>query len=356
MTDILYCDMEGRFSENWRTIAATLFSVILIVGVFVLARGIEFPSVAQASAETALLQAIASKDVDGDGLPDWEEALYGTSPSVVDTFNLGMTDGEAVAKGLIVPKAIADMQITTATPTESNGVDYAADGLTPPNEGTLTDSFAKNFFALYLTAKEANGGKDLSPNQTSALAEQAIGQFIQNFVPASAFKKAEDLKVAGTGSDAMRAFAVAAEAVLKKNATSATMSEIEYFQSAIQGDTSAVTHLTALAKMYRDTAAGFAVLPVPSELAATHLVIVNSIMRLGTIDADFARVNSDPLAAMLALQQYRETELAAEQAFTTLYRIYAANGIVLQRGAPGAAFVNLMVDITARQQAATKTP
>jgi hypothetical protein len=348
--------MGGRFSENWRTIAATLFSVALIVGVYVLARGIESPSVAQASTEAALLQAIASKDSDGDGLPDWEEALYGTSSSAVDTFSLGMTDGEAVAKGLVVPKAIADVQVTTAAPTANSGVDYAADGLTPPSEGTLTDSFAKNFFALYINAKEANGSKDLSSAQTSALAEQAMSQFIQNFIPAADFKKSGDLKIVGAGPDAMRAFAVAAEAVLKKNSTIATMSEIEYFQSALQGDASAVTHLTELAKMYRGSAAGLAALPVPAELAAIHLAIVNSVMRLGTIDADFARVNSDPLAAMLALQQYRETELAAEHAFTTLYRTYAASGIVLPTGTPGAAFVNVMVDITARQQAATKNP
>ena len=93
-----------------------LFSTVLVVGVYMFARSVESPSLAQASTEAALLQAIAAKDSDGDGLSDWEEQLYGTSPTTTDTFKLGMTDGEAVARGLVVPKAIADIPIATSSP------------------------------------------------------------------------------------------------------------------------------------------------------------------------------------------------------------------------------------------------
>lgn len=354
---ILDIDTMGQILRNWRVLAAAFFSAVLVIGAYMLARGVESPSTAQASAETALLQAIAAKDSDGDGLPDWEEALYGADPRVTDTFHLGMTDGEAVAKGLIVPKAIADITVATSTPTTRNGIDYAAAGLAAPTEGTLTDAFAKSFFTLYVAAKQANGGTDLTADQTSVLANQALSQFFQNLVPATDFKTVTDLNVSGTGPDALRAFAVAAEAVLKKNTTDATMSEIEYFQAALEsGDASAITHLASLAKAYRNSAAGLAMLPVPQELAATDLAIVNAIMRLSEIDADFARVNTDPLAAMLALQQFRQTELAGEQAFTALADTYAAEGIVLPNGTPGASFVNIMANIAARQQAATQTP
>ena len=51
----------GQILRNWRVLVATLFSVVLIVGSFMLARGIESPSHAQATTETALLRAIATK-------------------------------------------------------------------------------------------------------------------------------------------------------------------------------------------------------------------------------------------------------------------------------------------------------
>lgn len=352
---MLTSDMHREIFKNWRILSATLFSVVLIVSVYVFAHGLELPKLAQASTETALLQVIATKDSDSDGLSDWEESLYGTDPHNTDTFHLGMTDGAAVARGLIVPKAIVAIPAATSTPGKSGGIDYAAKGLTPPTGGTLTDVFAKNFFSLYITAKQTNGGAVLTSDQTSALAVEAASQLSQEIVPAADFKKAADIKVSGTGADALRAFAVAAEAVLKKNKTAAQMSEIEYFQSAVQdGNTTALAHLASLAEAYRASAVGLAALPVPKELAAIDLVIINSIMRLSEIDNDFARVNIDPLTAMLALNQFRQTELSGEQAFTTLADIYAASGVVLPNGAPGASFVNLIANITAGQQAAAK--
>lgn len=336
----------GRILENWRVPAAGLFAVILIGGAYVLARGIGSPPAVEASTETALLKAIATKDSDNDGLPDWEESLYGTDPHNSDSFKLGLTDGEAVAKGLIVPKAIAN--IPNATSTQS------------ANSGTLTETFAENFFMLYLSAKQANNGVDLTSDQTSTLAEQAVNQFLQTFVPASDFKTAEDIKISGTGPDALRVFAIAAEAVFRNSKDKdeeATMSDLEYFQSAIQGDdATAPAHLVSLAKTYRSSAAGLAVLPVPKELATDDLVLVNAIMRLGGIYSDFARVGTDPLGAMLALQQYQQTELAAEQAFIDLYKVYATSGVVIPNGTPGASFVNLMTNIGAQQKAATQTP
>src|SRR3990167_6408014 len=134
----------GQILQNWRILVSASLSIVLIVGAFLLARSVESPNSARASTESALLQAIAVRDSDGDGLPDWEEALYGTSPSITDSFNLGMTDGEAVARGLVVPKAIADIPVATSSP-----ISYNAEGLPlTPAEGTLTAAFAKSFFTI----------------------------------------------------------------------------------------------------------------------------------------------------------------------------------------------------------------
>ena len=123
------------------------------------------------------------------------------------------------------------------------------------------------------------------------------------------------------------------------------MSDLEYLQSAVEGsDATATTHLASLAKAYRDSAAGLAVLPVPKELATIHLAIVNSIMRLSEIDTDFARVDTDPLAAILALQQFSQTDLAGAQAFTALADVYVAESVILSAGMPGAAYVNLIAN------------
>jgi hypothetical protein len=334
-------------------VAAALFSAVIVVGAYVLARGVESPDVAQASTETALLQAVATKDSDGDGLPDWEEMLYGTDPHNPDTFHLGITDGEAVAKGLIVPKAIVDVPVATSSPAVAG-----TDGLPPaPAEGTLTSAFAKSFFTSYLAAKQAKGGGALSESDIKNVSNQALGSLSSAVATAPDFKSSKDIKVSGSGSVAMKAFAVSAEAVLIKNANNATKTPLGYLKSILQdNDTTAIAHLSSLAKSYRGSAAGLAALPVPEELAVANLALINALMRMSEVTNDFTRADSDPLATILALQQYVSVAQALGTAFINIGTAYATAGVSIPAGAPGASFVNLIADVTASQSAGAKKP
>lgn len=332
----------GQILQNHRVLVAAVLAAVLISGSYILAREIKSPEVAQASAETALLQAVASKDSDGDGLPDWEETLYGTDPHNPDTFHLGMTDGEAVKKGLIVPKAISDIQ--TATSSASAGTD----GLPPPPaEGTLTADFAKNFFTQYLAAKQANGGADLSESDMKSVADKAVGS-LSSVALAPDYKSVNDLTVSSSSADSFRAFAVDAEAVFMKNTTNATKTPLGYLKSILQdNDKTASEHLLSVAGMYRSTAAGLAALTVPKELAEADIVLVNALMRMSQITLDFTKADSDPLSAILALQQYTDVARELADAFTNIGKAYSAAGISLHAGEPGASFVNFAADTTA---------
>ncbi len=347
--------MEGRFIGNWRVITATLFSAVLIVGAYVFAHNVESPPVAQASEETALLQAIATKDSNGDGLPDWEKVLYGipVTSTTTDYFHLGMTDGTAVAKGLIVPKAIADITVATSSPA---GVIVDPSLPPAPADGTLTAAFAKNFFTLYLAARQNNGGADLSESQMNDVANQALSSLSSAVTSTPDFKSLRDLTISGSSPEELKAFAVSAEAVLRKNKADATTSELTYLKNAIlNNDSTALSHIASIAKGYRDSAVGLSVLPVPKELAADDLTLINSMMRVSQITTDFTKVETDTLTTMLALQQYPQVVVTLGNAFIDIGKIYAADGISLPAGAPGASFVNLVSDL-AKEQAAAKKP
>ncbi|MBI4065603.1 hypothetical protein HY412_00210 [Candidatus Kaiserbacteria bacterium] len=341
----------GQILRNWRISAATVFSVILIIGAYLLARNIGAPPFAEASAETALLKAIAARDSDADGLPDWEELLYGTDSRVTDTFKLGMTDGEAVKRGLIVPKAIANIPAASSSPLSLN-----EDGLpNAPGPGTLTAAFAENFFTLFVSAKAANGGGDLTESQMNDIANQALNSLASIVAPAPDYKSANDIKVIESSPESLKEFAVKAEAVFLNNTGTASKSEILYLQDAIEkNDDTAFQHIVSIAKMYRGAAVGLAVLPVPSELAADTLALINALMRVSAIASDFAKANTDPLATMLALRQYPDAVLALGNAFINIGKIYKDAGISLKEGEAGASFVNMIENIAAKQQADKK--
>lgn len=347
----------GRILGHWRTLLASLFAVSVIAGAYVLARGIESPSVAQASTETELLKAIATKDSTGDGLPDWQKALYGIplDATTTDYFHLGMTDGEAVAKGLIVPKAIATIPATVPASSATNS---GTDGLPPaPAEGTLTAAFAQSFFALYLQAKQSAGGADLTEAQMGEVANQAIATLRNGVSSAPDFKTASDLTVVGSGKDALLSFAAAAEGVLLKNTASATTSELVYLKEAlINNHPEALTHIESIASAYRAGAAGLAALSVPQEIATGDVHLINALMRVGEITTDFSRVHDDPLAAILALGQYAHAVAALAEAFHELGIVYLAAGIMPASGTPGAAFVKTLESTPLPSSASHTTP
>jgi hypothetical protein len=339
--------MQETSPLDWRIVSATLFSVVLIVGAYMLARSAGSPPIAQASSETALLQAIATRDSNGDGLPDWQKALYGIplTSTTTDYYHLGMTDGEAVARGLIVPRAIADIAVATSS---SSSVIIDPSLPPAPAVGTLTDTFAKTFFSLYMNAKAANNGVELSETQVNDLAAQALATLSSTITSTPNYKSARDLAISGSGADVLRAFAASAEAVILKNKSDTNKNEILYLQDIVEkNDTTASSHLVSIAKAYRDSAVGLAALPVPSELAANDLVLINTMIRLSEITSDFARVNTDPLPAMIALQQYMPTSQALANVFSDIATTYAASGVTLPTGTPGALFVNMVANLKA---------
>lgn len=328
----------GQILRNWRALIAVVFSIVLIGGSFILARGIESPPVAQASTESALLQSIAAKDSDGDGLSDWEEMLYGTDPHIVDTGKLGMSDGVAVARGLYVPKAIIDLPVPASV---HNSTDE--NGLPPSKDGTLTDSFVGQFASLYFAAREANGNKDLSDAELEIIAEQSINSLSSLVAVASDYKNAADITTLGSGTDSFIEFAIHIEQLLLLNKANAKKSEVAYLKDAVeQNDMSAIPHIASLAKMYRDVAVGIAQISVPKDLVPEDVALINSMMRISQLTSDFASLNDDPLSTIIALEQYPDAVNALASAYTNVGKRYAEAGIVLEAGTPGAAFVNLI--------------
>lgn len=333
----------GRILENWRTLIASLFAVILIGSAYLLARSVDAPPTAKASTETELLKAIATKDSTGDGLPDWQKALYGIplNATTTDYFHLGMTDGEAVAKGLIVPKAIANIPVATSSPVTSG-----TDGLPPPPAaGTLTAAFSQTFLTLYMQAKQNAGGGDLTEAQMNDVATQALNSLKATVSVAPDFKKVSDLMVSGSGKDALLAYAASAEDVFLKNTANATTTELAYLKNALNSDKpeSALSHIASISKAYQAGAIGLAALPVPKELAASDLLLINALMRLGQITSDFTRVNDDPLAAILALGQYSDALMALSKGFQDMGAIYVATGATPAPTTPGSQFVKALL-------------
>lgn len=324
----------GGILRNWRVLGAALVAVAVIGGSYLIARGINDPSVAEASAETALLQAAASRDSTGDGLPDWQKVLYGIplDATTTDYFHLGMTDGEAVAKGLVVPKAVANTSSSAAS----------------TDNGTLSDSFSKAFFSLYLNAKQANGGVELSSDQTQSLANEAFNQFLETFVPSGDSKSLQDLKIAGTGKDALMSFAADASTVLARYSVKKQVDEIKDLEAILTNtDPQKSSELSAIATMYQNYATGLSALTIPNELAEPMLRLINALALRATVYKNIAGYGTDPMLALVSVQQIAPSEIAWLTAFKDIGTIYADDGITAVPRTPSALFIQIALKVRA---------
>ncbi len=332
--------------KRWGIQIATLFIVVIIVGAYLFGTGALKPHYADAISTTALLQSMATQDSDHDGLPNWEEALYGTNPYKADTFGLGMTDGEAVAKGLIVPKAFtipnSVATTTVATTTTSFGP------ISTP--GSLTNIFAKNLLANYLTQKALNHGAKFSKQQLANIVQQAMNQISASNIPETPYRTLAQIKVSGSGAVAMRAYVANVQKAFSKYTIPQDKGELVYLQEAEQGTgTTPLAHIRAVAGIYQDGASVLAQMVVPIEVRQAHFELVNAYARMANVLYGLAKLNTDPITAMLALSEYKKDVMSGVKAFTDLANAFQSAGVILTKNDPGYSFVNLISNVTQRQ-------
>lgn len=199
-------------------------------------------SAAGAESTHDILVSYASKDTDADGLPDWQEALYGTDPTNAHSVNPSATDAEAVAQGLVKPK----FATATSTPVDTSVIPGVQAGPT-----TLTDQFSKSLFGQYLKNR---GPNQPTPAEIATFVEQGVAQLKQSQATQDAFNQGQ-VRVSGTGPDALLVYAGDAEKAIYGVKITATRSEIEYFSDAVnKGDLKGLKQIKSLSDSYSQMA------------------------------------------------------------------------------------------------------
>lgn len=311
--------------------SSCLIAVVLI-GTAYVSSGPSFLSAKSVGAESThdLLVSYASKDTDSDGLPDWQEALYGTDPSNAHSVNASVTDGEAVAQGLVAPK----FRNATTTPVDSSVIPG-------PNAGpqTLTDQFGKELFGQYLKAR---GSGEPSSADVATFVEQGVSSLRKSQAVQNAFNQGQ-VKVSGTGPDALLTYAASVEKIITKIDAGKSKDEIGYFSDAVYKNDP--TSLAAVQKYAKDYAiAGKALMDVsaPKELATAHLRLANSLMQVSESLNDMSALKTDPLRAMLGMATYKDTSAEGRGALSDIWQVFHAENVVPSPGTTGSTFYHYL--------------
>ena len=225
---------------------------------------------------------LIQKDSDNDGVPDWEEALWGTDPHNRMTF-AGLTDAAYIA----------------GKKKELN-IDQTKDEAGE----TETDKFAKEFFTAYVAMK-ASGTVD--PDAINNFSN-SLGQSVVNPTLIDLYTT-KDVKTSTDNSATEKTKYYNAVKKLFENAKSEGVGdELTIINNQIAGphDDTNQDQLNKISKAYENFASSVIKLTVPSDLAGEHLKIANDATNTGISIQGMTKVTSDPIVGLSGVSQYQK--------------------------------------------------
>lgn len=296
-----------------RTRTISILVAVLIAGGFIgtafyLTTSSSLLSSVTAQSTDELLREYAALDSDGDGLPDWQEALYGTDPHNPESVQPGMTDAEAVRSGLVEPLFLTEASVAASM----ENVDIPGATAAP---NSLTDRFSRLFFEQYLSSRQSRepSAEEMADFVTAA-SRELVESGTVTFLSTSAVVRSRDDAIAAGE------YVRAVDAVLLSSGGAAGKDELDAFRRLMNGETSAAAEIISIADVYRTSAEGMRSVSVPPRLASAHAEAVSAIYGLGESLTELATFESDPLLAFVALGKYAEHSDRLRAAFITLSR------------------------------------
>ena len=230
-----------------------------------------------------LLRDYAAKDTDRDGLPDWQESLYGTDPNIADTDGDGISDGEAASSGLLTTQRF--LTDDSQTPVSVDDIP----GVTPA-PGTLTAEFSRAFFEAYMANWQ---GTPLTAEQQDALVQKLLGEFSSE--ASQRLNSTYTMSAVRTGGTDVLSYAGQVESAIERHEVAEGAGQpITLAHEFIENsDRSALTKLRTLSASYQAIVRDLLLVPVPQSLMDEHeedpLAVLGALTLLQPSSKDVVR-------------------------------------------------------------------
>lgn len=232
------------------------------------------------------LEELISSDADGDGVLDWEEALWGTDKNKKATFE-GKSDATYIAEKK------KELNIETNLENEQNL--------------TATDVFARQFFSAY-TALKASGQADsqIINNFSASLGKQLANPDLENVFNESNIKIASaDTKNSQINYyNTLKRIFDTQEALGLGNEINIVSGELVEYNEI--GQSKDLTELLTVSTAYKNFAKQVIDTPVPESLKEIHLEIANTAFNTGIAVESMTKTTSDPIIGIAGLNQYQK--------------------------------------------------
>ncbi len=239
---------------------------------------------------------LVQSDLDKDGIPDWEESLWGTDKNNKMTF--GIPDLEYVES----KKQELDVQQAQ-------------------NDKTLTETekFAREFFASYSALQTSGASSEMVNNLSNKLGESIGNPNLPDIYTVSEVKTTNDI----TDISKIEYYSSVSDLYDKYEAKYKLGYELEMVSDELishssEKNSESVKELYKIGEAYKSLAQDIMNLSVPKNLAGYHLEIANSAHNTGVSVLNMMKVTNDPVIGISGVSQYQKYSKDFEKAVSDL--------------------------------------
>lgn len=253
------------------------------------------------------------KDTDGDGLQDWQEALWKTDPKNKDTDGDGTNDGDEAAEGRDPIVHGPDDKMTRSL----NFVLSSEGELGVGDPDNMSEQMARDI----LTQLLAQDNSELD-NETQ---NKIINNTIANLRPESIPNRfnLRDVKVLKeTNKDSLIKFGNAVVSAQEKMASSLNPNgEVEQVIS-----------------VYGVMVDDLAKIEVPNDMVMPYLSLINNYNTLKELLLEISVSDDDPFKSLLSLSSFQDMIAKNEVIYKQFGSYFKKNGIIWNKNEPGSAW------------------
>ncbi len=276
-----------------------VFAVLFVVVLFFLKNKTTFVNGARSGGlvynGTETLADLVNKDTDLDGIPNWEESLWGTDPTKKDTDGDGIPDNIAIEK-------IKAAQVNDKVVIDDAG-ERVVPGTVDENNLTKTDKLSREIFSTIATLNQAG---DIDQATIDKLSSSLVDG-IQNSTSGKVYTTADIKVIKDDSVQAMVTYNSALNKVYSQNPIKYTVLDVmqKFIIDENNVDESVLPQLDPLIKQTNDIIAGMLKIGVPPSLAALHLELINQLQKLSENISDIRMFDTDIVVAMGGISQYQ---------------------------------------------------
>lgn len=278
--------------------------------------------------QTKIINNIAKKDSDNDGLKNWEEELWGTNPNNPDTDGDGTNDRDEVNSGRNPSVAGPDDNLINNNFVEKTNSNFSDENL------TKTDKFAQNLFEKYLSLRrDSQAGLD-SENKNfliTSVIEDSLYDEINNKYAIS------DLNVIDNNSEtALKKYGNDFISITELYSQDLNQDELVVFERMLRIENKEdAMYLKKSSEVYNMAIDKLLNIKIPKDLAFVHLDIVNSYNIISNALSDMSSALDDPLRGMNGFAVYIAVIDAQIDFFKEIKNYFIKNKIIFNTNEDG---------------------